>query len=45
MNKKVIYTATFPHKNNMDYFLFDPEVIPDGYDWVNSHVRGIFSFI
>ena len=34
MNKKVIYTATFPHKNNMDYFLFEPEVIPEGYDFV-----------
>ena len=34
MNKKVIYTATFPHNNNMDYFLFEPEVIPDGYDFV-----------
>tara|TARA_R110002167_G_scaffold79374_4_gene219062 strand:+ start:90 stop:830 length:741 start_codon:yes stop_codon:yes gene_type:complete len=34
MNKKVIYTATFPHDNDMDYFLFEPEVIPDGYDFV-----------
>ena len=34
MNKKVIYTATFPHQNNMDYILFEPEVIPDGYDFV-----------
>ena len=34
MNKKVIYTATFPHKNNMDYFLFEPEIIPEGYDFV-----------
>ena len=34
MNKKVIYTSTFPHKNNMEYFLFEPEVIPQGYDFV-----------
>jgi hypothetical protein len=34
MNKKVIYTSTFPHKNKLEYFLFEPEVIPDGYDFV-----------
>ena len=33
-NKKVIYTATFPHKNKLEYFLFEPEVIPVGYDFV-----------
>ena len=34
MNKKVIYTSTFSHENNLDYFLFEPEVIPSGYDFV-----------
>ena len=34
MNKKVIYTSTFPHKNKLEYFLFEPEVVPSGYDFV-----------
>tara|TARA_R100001377_G_scaffold6419_1_gene3475 strand:+ start:3589 stop:4329 length:741 start_codon:yes stop_codon:yes gene_type:complete len=34
MNKKVIYTAVFRHENDMDYFLFEPEINIDGYDFV-----------
>jgi|TARA_Y100000310_G_scaffold11934_1_gene12410 hypothetical protein len=34
MNKKVIYTSTFPLKNKMQYFLFEPKVVPKGYDFV-----------
>ena len=42
MNKKVIYTAVFPHENDMDYFLFEPEIDIDGYDFVcftKSHLN------